>query len=65
MIIDPDFLRFFNEEFRNRLGRANVPGLPHASWDRKAAWLLWVAEKRGAPAASEKPNDTSKQDIFS
>lgn len=38
------FLTFFSGEFQRRLERLAIPGMSDASWDRKAAWLLWKAE---------------------
>ncbi|MCW4115637.1 hypothetical protein NPA31_011750 [Aurantimonas sp. MSK8Z-1] len=46
------FLAFFAGAFQRRLSSTEIPGLPGASWDRKAAWLLWSAER---PAAADKP----------
>lgn len=43
---DPAFLTFFAGEFTERLRAASVPGMETASWDRRAAWLLWCAEGR-------------------
>ena len=46
---DPDFIRFFSGDYRNPsawdrlLEAVEIPGMPSASWDRKAAYLLWVA----------------------
>lgn len=36
-----DFLRFFTLEYQDKLSRVHIPGMEDASWDRKAAWLLW------------------------
>lgn len=35
------FEKFFTDEWQRRLEAVEIPGMPHASWDRKAAWLLW------------------------
>lgn len=51
MLTDPAFLAFFAGEFQDRLKAAQVPGMETASWDRRAAWLLWQAEGRAAPPA--------------
>lgn len=57
---DPAFLKFFATEFQTRLSDTEIPGMSGASWDRRAAYLLWVAEGRALPAMpSEKPTDTS------
>lgn len=47
-----EFEEFFREEWPKRLEEAEVPreemarGEGEVSWDRRAAWLLWVAEGR-------------------
>lgn len=46
---DPAFLSFFDGEFSERLRATRIPGVEAASWDRRAAWLLWQAEGRAAP----------------
>ncbi len=43
---DPAFVRFFDVEFQRELDVTQIPGMADASWDRKAAWLLWCARKR-------------------
>lgn len=47
---DPAFLAFFAGEWEQRLRAAQVPGMETASWDRRAAWLLWQAEGRAVAA---------------
>lgn len=41
-----EFEKFFADEFQRRLDAATVPNMADPSWDRRAAWLLWVAENR-------------------
>lgn len=43
-----EFTAFFADEFSERLRQTVIPGMPYqeVSWDRRAAWLLWVAEGR-------------------
>ena len=64
---DPAFAAYFSREFPRRLDRVEIPGMPGASWDRKAAWLLWTAEGN-SPSASEMKTDsndtTDEADIF-
>lgn len=36
---------FFQGEWQRRLDRVTIPDMRDASWDRKAAYLLWKAEK--------------------
>ena len=43
---DPAFVRFFDVEFQRELDVTQIPGWEGASWDRKAAWLLWQARQR-------------------
>lgn len=53
--------RFFGGEFQKELAAVEIPGMPDASWDRKAAWLL-LAERRHHPAHTEpapQPDPTS------
>lgn len=38
-----DFEKFFAGEFQRLLAQTSVPGMGEASWDRRAAWLLWRA----------------------
>lgn len=38
-----DFEAFFRGDFQHKLQAATVPNVPSASWDRKAAYLLWLA----------------------
>ena len=52
-MVDAAFLRFFERAFQKRLELVEVPGMPAASWDRKAAYLLWRAEGNVAPAARD------------
>ena len=49
---DPAFVTFFADEWQKLLETTQVPGMPDASWDRRAAWLLWCARK---PPASLLP----------
>lgn len=41
------FLNFYHGEFDRELLAVEIPGMSGASWDRRAAWLLWLA--RGNP----------------
>ena len=59
-----DFERFFagenyqgNSEWDRLLASVQVPGTPDASWDRRAAWLLWTACRpiAGPPQAVRAP----------
>jgi hypothetical protein len=51
------FEQFFTGEFRRRLNAVRsepgllTSGLPieGASWDRRAAWLLWQSERQRSP----------------
>jgi hypothetical protein len=45
---DPDFIKFFGGEFQRVLAATEIPGMADASWDRKAAWLLWSERRRDA-----------------
>lgn len=35
------FLEFYDQEFWDEVDAVEIPGMPNASWDRKAAYLLW------------------------
>ena len=63
---DPAFLTFFDTAFRRRVETAEIPGLPNASWDRKAAWLLWLAERdeRPAPLSEVAPDKSDEGSVF-
>lgn len=36
------FERWFAEDFQQALEAVTIPGMPDASWDRRAAYLLWL-----------------------
>jgi hypothetical protein len=38
---DPEFKAFFAGAWRELHGAVEIPGMRYASWDRKAAYLLW------------------------
>lgn len=42
---DPKFVSFFADEWQELLDRVKIPGMPDASWDRKAAYLFWEETK--------------------
>lgn len=73
MTTPPDFLAFFAGPFADALRAVEIPGMGTASWDRRAAWLLWLATDEGrafASPSSNLPTDTTRQpqaedDIFS
>lgn len=48
---DPAFVAFFATEFQRELEATQVPGMADASWDRKAAWLLFVERRKKATPA--------------
>ena len=72
MTTPPDFLAFFAGPFADALRAVEIPGMETASWDRRAAWLLWKATDEGrafVPPSSEKTTNTATQpqaedDIF-
>lgn len=41
---DPAFKAFFHGEWKELIEAVQVPGMPHASWDRKAAYLFYLAQ---------------------
>lgn len=43
------FLHFHANEFQDRLEEVEIPGMVGASWDRRAAYLLWLAEGNDGP----------------
>lgn len=49
---DPAFVAFFAGDWQRLLEATEVPGMQGASWDRRAAWLVWCARK---PPASLLP----------
>ncbi len=61
---DPAFTAFFAGEFQSRLDRVDIPGLPGASWDRRAAFLLWLAEGNTPSASEPAPPPEPDEDIF-
>lgn len=44
-----DFPQFFAGDWQRLLETVQVPGMPDASWDRKAAWLYWCATRLPQP----------------
>jgi hypothetical protein len=40
---DPEFAAFFAGDWQRILENVVVPGIDNPSWDRKAAYMLWVA----------------------
>ena len=38
---DQAFIEWYDGPFQAMLERSKVPGMADASWDRRAAWLLW------------------------
>lgn len=70
MAADPAFVRFFEGTFSRALEATDIPGMDNASWDRRAAYLLWLQIDRGRkalvlpdpPAEQEEPQDAG--DIF-
>jgi len=63
MTPDAAFTHFFAGPFQTALERVEIPGLAGASWDRKAAYLLWLATDGGrdmpSPSVSEMTTDTT------
>lgn len=51
------FTAFFEGDFDRALRAVEIPGLETASWDRRAAYLLWQATDRGAQLAPAPPPD--------
>lgn len=43
------FLHYHAHEFQTRLAEIEIPGVPDASWDRRAAYMLWLAEGGDGP----------------
>jgi hypothetical protein len=39
---DPDFVAFFNGDWQRLLETVQIPGMNEPSWDRRAAYLLWI-----------------------
>ena len=66
---DAAFVDFFSGDYRSPsrwdrlLEAVEIPGLAGASWDRKAAYLLWLATDGGrdmpSPSVSEMTPDTT------
>jgi hypothetical protein len=64
---DAAFVEFFSGDYKGKsrwdllLEAVEIPGMAGASWDRKAAYLLWLATDKGrtleAPAPA--PSDLS------
>lgn len=52
---DPAFVRFFDVEFQRELDVTQIPGMADASWDRKAAWLLYRSRQEQPSARPQPP----------
>lgn len=67
----PGFTAFFDGPFAEALRAVEIPGAPTASWDRRAAWLLWLNTDEGrafVPPSSTLTKDADPQpeiDLFS
>lgn len=58
-MMDPAFVAFFEGEFQRMLEAVIIPGSSGASWDRKAAYLLWRELRRVDTPAPVKPTSRS------
>ena len=56
---DPAFVAFFDTTFSEMLRAVSIPGWPTASWDRKAAWLLWQTLNGQTPPAPPQPDNSA------
>jgi hypothetical protein len=52
---DAAFLDFFAGQWQRLLETTEIPGLAGASWDRKAAYLLWQATDKGKALNAPSP----------
>lgn len=59
----PAFQQFFDGPWMEALRAVEIPGAPTASWDRKAAWLLWLATDEGRQPLPVPP--PKQEDVFS
>lgn len=55
---DAAFIAFFAGPFQRLLEGTDVPGMAGASWDRKAAYLLWLATDKGRTLTAPAPTAT-------
>lgn len=61
---DAAFIEFFAGDYKGKsrwdllLEAVEVPGMPDASWDRKAAYLLWLNTDNGRTLAAPSPTST-------
>jgi len=44
--VDEDFRTWFAGDWKKMLHAVEVPGMPFASWDRKAAWIAWTFQQQ-------------------
>ena len=59
------FAAFFAGPFQHAMERVEIPDFATASWDRKAAYLLWLATDRGRqPLPVVTPAPAPDVDIF-
>lgn len=67
------FTAYFAGPWQKLLGAVEIPGMAGASWDRKAAYLLWVATDGGkgvsllppvSDLTTDKPDEPTSGGIF-
>lgn len=60
---DPAFVAFYNGPWSAALAAVRIPGMRHdgisgPSWDRRAAYLLWLNTDNGRTLAAPSPTST-------
>ena len=61
---DPAFLEFFAGPWQRQLDAVEIPGMSGASWDRKAAYLLWLATDKGKALKAPSPAPQPSAGVF-
>ena len=61
---DAAFVEFFAGPWQRQLEAVEIPGMPGASWDRKAAFLLWQATDKGKALRAPSPPSQASAGVF-
>lgn len=58
------FTEFFAGDFQRELEACTIPGMDTPSWDRRAAYLLWLARGNKPIVAPKRPRVLDLDDVI-